>query len=1038
MSHSFATGPSHRRGGRSLRACAQISVASIALWAAATAQAQSGDDNSAGGPSEVIVTGSRIARPIGDQLQPTIKVDGDFIRERGITNVTDALEQIPGVSFGASSAGNQNGYSLGQNFVNLYGIGSQRTLVLVNGRRFTPGQTQAIFSNDNAGVQVDLNTIPTDLIDHIETISVGGSSIYGADAIAGTVNIIMKNDFQGITGDVQFGRSGRGDANSYSARSAFGVNTDDKRGNMTFALEFNQQDGITEAQRPFGAAQYSYVANPNGGPNIFIRGLRNPFANTNGVIYGTNQNSFPDAPPNGGLLQGANGNFLQFAPGGNIVSYNPGTVFPDGNAQGGQGYNNAYYTQLLSNTKRVNASLLAHYDVSDYATAYTELYYSHNTASSVTGSPSFNSSQYNGATTVPGEYPYGSIQFSANNLFLTPQAQSVLAGAGITGSMPFYLSRQEPELGGYSPTTGTQDQFDAVFGVRGDFDLFSRRAHYDLSLTAGGNYSSINSPQFVEQNFLNAIGAVGYPNGQIVAQGPVRNAAGQLVCPISLSSPNSNCAPLNLFGFGSPSQSAINYIVQNDISTNTLQQEDVNGTISMPVFDLPAGPVSIATGFEYRRDHSAFSAGPIEAGGLGLTIPVGNIAGGYTSTEGYGELLIPVISPTMDIPLVHSLEAEGSYRRVDNNVAGSDHALTAGGRYAPIADFQFRGNFSHSIRAPAVTELYYANQQFFEGATDPCDSAQLNSGPNPAIRQRNCAAAEAAAGYTGGTANFLSNADNQTIPGLLKGNTALKNEISDSWTAGVVINPSFEPRFSASVDWVHLHVANTINSVGSTQILQACYDNPVFPNPACGLVSRYNTTNAINGLQPFYLASIGNPYQNGGFIDYQGLQSQVAYHFDLDELPLEVKDIGSLNIQALLNYIGSYNTVTGTGAFASPQPYTDSVGNPRFRGQLNVTYKYDAFSLLWQTQYQSAANINDLYNSSTQNILRVGTYWLFNATASYDINENIRVRAIVNNLLDRQPPYGLSSSGIYNPSNGAVGNYDTLGRYIQFGISAQF
>src|SRR3984893_83110 len=216
---------------------------------------------------EVVVTGSRIARPEFDNLEPTTTVDSKTFDQRGYLDVGQALNELPAFGVAPSSAANtQAGFGVAQSFVDLYGLGSQRTLTLVNGRRFVSSSTASLNNaNSNSivggnGTQVDLNVIPTKLIDHVEVITVGGAPIYGADAISGAVNIILKKDYQGLDVDAQVGASGQGDAWNYRTRVLGGQNLFDGRANITAVGEFTKTDGLVGTARPVYAADLGFLA----------------------------------------------------------------------------------------------------------------------------------------------------------------------------------------------------------------------------------------------------------------------------------------------------------------------------------------------------------------------------------------------------------------------------------------------------------------------------------------------------------------------------------------------------------------------------------------------------------------------------------------------------------------------------------------------------------------------------------------------------------------------------------------------------------
>ncbi|MGH8238157.1 MAG: TonB-dependent receptor plug domain-containing protein, partial [Steroidobacteraceae bacterium] len=243
---------------------AVLAGASLTLIAAANVHAQQADDP---GPpqsrlEEVVVTGSRIPRAGFDTLEPATVIDEEYIQSRGLTNVADALNEIPGFGVPVSPSGGQNTFSAGANFVNLYGLGSQRTLTLVNGRRVVSANAPIIFSAASPGVQVDLNTITTQMVERVENISVGGAPTYGSDAIAGTTNIILKRDFEGLELATTYGITAEDDGERYNVSGLFGTNFGDGRGNVMVSVSTDKQDGVLAIDRDWAVASYFFGTNP--------------------------------------------------------------------------------------------------------------------------------------------------------------------------------------------------------------------------------------------------------------------------------------------------------------------------------------------------------------------------------------------------------------------------------------------------------------------------------------------------------------------------------------------------------------------------------------------------------------------------------------------------------------------------------------------------------------------------------------------------------------------------------------------------------
>src|SRR5580698_2046146 len=328
--------------------------------------------------SEVVVTGSRIARPETERLQPTTVITADTLDKRGITNVVDALSELP--EFGQpdnSLAGLQSGFGVGQSFANFFSLGSQRTLTLVDGRRFVPGNSPSIFgATGNGGEQVDLNSIPTQLIDRVEAVAVGGAPIYGSDAIAGTVNIILKHNYEGLDVAADGGTSTHGDANLGRVRALAGKNFDDGKGNVELNVEYADLRGLSDTQRTRYSSDIAYLQPPT--PSPYAYQVYNKFRigsiSTMGVpMVGDGYLNFN---PNFAILNAA-GQTVAFNNAGHLAPYTLGPADGSGvNNIGGDGLDFSQLRTLESPQKRFNVTALSHFDVNDNVRVFGELWYS--------------------------------------------------------------------------------------------------------------------------------------------------------------------------------------------------------------------------------------------------------------------------------------------------------------------------------------------------------------------------------------------------------------------------------------------------------------------------------------------------------------------------------------------------------------------------------------------------------------------------------------------------------------------------------------
>lgn len=961
---------------------------------------------------EIVVTGSRIARPDLDRLEPTTIISSATFDERGYLDVGQALSENPAFGVQPSSAANtQSAFGIAQSFVDLYGLGSQRTLTLVNGRRFVSSNTASLnTSGSNSSVggpgqQVDLNTIPTKLIDRVETISVGGAPIYGADAIAGTVNIILKKDFQGFDVDAQAGVSNKGDAWNYRARVLGGKNFADDRGNLTAVAEITKSDGLVGTARkvysrdlqfesPLVPGKFQSVLTPGatvGGINY--GGI--PIVD-DGVVYAPTGLGLPASPTGTYGVKNGSGQLLAWAIGSTLSPYNPGT--PTGNpvfTSYGEGERLSQVSTLLSPTERINLDLLGNFKINDNVNLFTEGWFSESHATDLLQQPAYNTVLFGGAGTANGNFiininnPFLSvgdrtlIQTALNNY------ATALGGTGFlySGWNPnqFYVGRASVDLQS-GRATATQVLARGVIGLNGNFSLWERNFNWEVAANYGTSSNTSVQPAYVFKNVQNALNAT-------------LNSAGQIVCagnPVSapISTVSSTCAPLNIFGRGSASLAAIQYITHLATATSDNSQRDLTANIGGDLFKLPAGEVKMSVGFENRRESAIFSPDSFYSDTLGQLSATG-IEGAYITNEVYAETLIPVFSPSQDIPGLHRVELEGSVRRVDNSIAGIATTWTEGMRWEPTEDLQIRANRTKSIRAPAITELFLPAATSFQFANDPCDHNYVSQGTAPARRQANCTAAGI------NTANFTSNVVNATAKGTSAGNSGLQSETADSRTIGIVLRPRWVPRLNIAVDYIDIKLTNAIETLSLQQLLYACYDSADYPsNPSCSAFSR----NSAGQITTFHAG-----YVNAGILEFQGIQAALDY-----TLPLPAS-LGSLETRA--SYLDTRQLISQIGS-ASPNQYAGQLGGtgesgvPKSKGTIDLIYANGPFAWNWQGIFIGSSNFSNLNTATSQDYLRVNPWWLINSTVAYDVNKALKVRLIVDNVFNKEPPFpALAGTG---------------------------
>jgi iron complex outermembrane receptor protein len=944
---------------------------------------------------EVVITGSRIARPDLDRLEPTTVVKGELFDERGYTDVGQALQELPAFGIQPSSAVNQqNGFGIAQSFVDLYSLGSQRTLTLINGRRFVSSSTATLFNGATSpGQQVDLNVVPTKLIDRIETVSVGGAPIYGADAIAGTVNIILKKNFQGLDLDAQTGVSNRKDGWNHRFRALGGLNFADGRGNITGVAEFNKNDGLIGPRRanvandlgfdaPLNPGPFKTVLTPNGSiPAVSTSGI--PLVDD--VFYGP---AFGLTPQMFGV-NNASGQPLAWSPGSSALKpFNLGTQ--TGNPvffQGGDGVRLSQFTNLLAPQKRVNLDTLGNFKFTDHFAAFAEGWFSEEHATNLINQPAYNTAFFQGAA---GSLT-GNFLMSINNPFLSAADRAAIQSAlnAYGASVPaanrvdpnwdgshFYVSRANTDL---QSGAAVVDQVVSrgVLGVNGDFALGTRSYNWEIAGNYGYSRDTNHTPSYVFQNLLNALNATRDASGNIVCAGNPVNS------PIATGSPA--CAPLNIFGQGSPSAAAVQYITHNALARSIDTQRDVTANMNGDVVKLPAGEWKAAIGYENRRETAKFEPDSYYTTGAGQAA-ASPVSGGYHTNEFYGETLIPIFEPLQAIPALHQLELEGAVRRVNNSIAGNSTTWTKGLRWSPIQDVQFRGNKTHSIRAPAVTELFLPPSTAFEFANDPCDKNFVGQGNAPATRAKNCAAAGI------NTSTFVSTVVNGTAQGITSGNVGLTSETAESRTYGVVLRPRFIPRLNLSVDFVEINLSNAIEQLNLVALLDACYDSTNYPNdPSCSQFTR-NAAHQITSFQDGFV--------NAGLLDFSGVT------FGADWSVRMPGRWGGLELRA--NWLDTHKLLQKIGS-ASANSLVGELGTtfaaPHGKGVIDVNYRNGGFEWYWQGLYTGPFNFDNKDTATTKDILGVSHWWLVNTTIGYEFTRSFETRLIIDNVANKEPPF---------------------------------
>jgi len=983
----------------------------------------------------ITVTGSRIRLPNLESFEPTVTLDSRQVRERNFTNVADALNELPGFRGSVTPAGAQGSFGQGVNFVNNYGLGSNRTLTLINGRRFVSSNVASLFNQGSQGTQVDLNVIPTILLDRIDTVSTGGAPVYGSDAISGTVNIILRSQYDGIELSGLSGVTQDGDGFRYNLSGLAGWNFGG-RANVTLSLSHDRQEGIRLQQRKFLRNSVFGVANPcsvivpvtcaaNSGN--FVGNLGRPAGtglndgriNSNIGFNNSSTDLFPGTVlisnrrisvlTSGGLISSPTAaSTLQFDEQGNLIPFNPGILFPGIDAQGGEGLNLQRFGQITSDLRRTIGNAFFTFDVSDNIELFLEGTHFRSRADELLQQPSFNASVFGGTS--------GPITINRSYPFLTDQANARLTAAGVGATTNIQVSRASADLADLTGFNETQI-WRFVGGLRGDFRAFGRDMNWEVYANWGQTDSIDFGQDINAQNFINAVNVTRNAQGQIVCTtAPTRFVGANLTgfaAPGGTPVGDPNCVPLNLLGEGLGSAAARDYVIEETITRSRQEQTVYSANLGGTLFDIWGGAIGFNVGYEHRKEAARFQPNSFQTEGRGRSAAVAPLQGQYNLDEVFGEILLPLISPETGLSFVESLQVFGRGRYVHNTVNGGFFSYAFGGSFAPVRDIEFRGNFTRSFRSPAITELFLPISPGFNFVADLCAPAAINAGPSPVIRKRNCDAFLAK--FPGATPLLAASA---SVPSLSGGNPNLENEQANSWTAGFIVRPRFLPRFSATADYVSITLNQPIANLTVAQIVSACFDNPNFnlSDPANGNEFCTRIRRDANGQVPVDPAdpAVKTGFVNGEQIQFRGIQSTLNYTIPLDMWGMN----GTFEIGADMLYVRKrLNNITGV----APARTDGIIGDPEFSGQLRLRYVEDTWGVNTTINYvgeQLFSRFNRQAGPGSgpdaRELDELDDYVLVNGGIWFDPTNDFRLTLSVTNIFNR---YGQSYFGfIHNQS----------------------
>ena len=930
---------------------------------------------------EIVVTGSRLVRHDLTAPSPTTIVGAEEIKLSGNVNIEKTLNQFPQLGQGNTSSVNNGGGS-GVLAANLRGLGSTRTLTLVNGRRFVPA---------NSGGDVDLGTIPDALIQRVDIITGGASAVYGSDAIAGAVNFILKDNFEGFLAGAQYGETDKGDGQNQKYDVTFGTNTADKRGNVTLSASYTKQKSYTQGDRDFSqtpladnAAHTAFVYSGSGN----IPGVRIPLSATNlARLVGVGAATTP----------GCSVTSVRFDPGGAPVRY----CSPQ------DSYNYAAFNLLQRPLSRINVSALAHYDLTDNVTVFAETYFVDTKNNSILAPDSFTPltpSTTNPLTTTllvpyrnnPALPTVVSNFFASNSAIFDPTNSGVasVVGAGERttdlGTRQSYYERQAYDLTG---------------GFRGSFNLGEHEWRWEVFGQSIRNREDTRNFGTTNQARLSQ------------ALDAVTNASGQIVC----RSGATGCVPINIFGTGGISAAAKAFLVPERDSLAIFRRTVGGASLSGSLFNLPAGEVATAVGVEYRKDKYSSTPSPFDRAGEYGSASARSLSGDFDVKEAFGEIRVPLLA---DVTAIKSLALEGAVRYSDYSSVGGVTAYKAGAEYAPISWVRIRGAYNRAIRAPNVAELFNTIATGYTGGTDPCDKSQTRSAARLAFCVSQGIGAGDIAGFT------------QSGLGLTQqsgGNPNLRPEKTDTYTIGGVISPPFIHGLNLTADYFTVNVKDAIITPNVSQVLNDCFATLDATNVSCQAIHR-DASGQVSYINTQTL--------NVGYLKVSGLDTQLDYKMGLPDFVSIGGDPASLSVTAVASWLFHKTQKTLTNTI--PQDCAGYYGSgcssgtggfilPDFKLNMNAQYASGPASLRVAARMIGAL---DVFPGTAAFVSHVSPVWYFDTTVGWNIGEHIRLFAGVNNIADKKPP--VLGTTFVGDANVDVSLYDVAGRRYFGGMTVKF
>ena len=915
-----------------------IVVAAPAFGQAAASDSETSAPQRAGdaetneaGAADIVVTGSRIASAGFTAPTPVTVLGSEQLVKASPSTLADSLRQLPALSNMSGPQRNSGTTMGGQSFLNLRSLGATRTLTLLDGRR--------VVATNLTG-SVDLNILPAGIVQRIEVVTGGASAAYGSDAVAGVVNLILDKQFKGIKGEVNAGIAQEGDNKELRATLSGGTSFADGRGHILLSGEYFKNDGIKTGAREWARQGVNFINNPAGTPTLIL--ARNVL--TVGTYGGMITTGAGGTAANNAFFRG-----IQFLPGGATAPYNFGASTTATLQVGGDGVPTELIQEINRPLERGSLFGRASYEVVDSVNIYAEGLYGKSTS---TVDNSWNRHQ----TANP-------ITIRRDNAYLPTTIRDQMVARGVTS---LTMLRFAPERG-MAKTKVDSETYRAVIGFDAKLGALTLDGYYQYGRTVQDN-ATLNTENVTR--FTQAVDAV------------VNTANGQIVCRSTLTNPTDGCVPFNVFGVGAPSEAALDYTRGISSSHSVIEQEIFAASLSGPLVQGWAGPISFAVGGEYRLERANVTTDAISPTGAFLFGNPSPWSGRYNVKEAFAELVVPLLR---DVPLVSELDLNAAGRITDYSTSGSVKTWKVGLSYKPFDDLRLRGTRSRDIRAPNLSELFQAGRQNISSVDDPAN----------------------------GNARVIG------IPTFNTGNPGLKPEVADTLTFGAIYSPSWLPGFNVSVDYYDIKIKDAIGTIAAQTAVDQCFAGVA---AACAVVVR-NSANAIVRFNAFPI--------NLASAKTNGVDVEASYRTAVGQ--------GTLNLRALASYIGKQEQTTPG---AAPIDRAGEVGLsnfPRWQGVAQVNYDTERYGGFLQMRYVGGGRYDVTRGPAVIDLQHIAAQAYLDGQISFkpDVGDGqAELFLNVRNILNNDPPFAPAAGNVPVAVN--VTLHDTFGRLFRVGARFKF